>query len=861
MDQKRKFTDIDETEITSDYNFRKRQKIKYNLERDDDPDYEYESTEESVEIVNEDSGSDSESESECDETIDSDDIPNLDDDDDDDDDEKEEDNSLIPSNHDLDNNLQKSILKKMINEINEIDNFDLDEYLTDLEDKIDSSENKKHSVIEMSAINVSNRVIKNLIAEIRFEYDVMRGDFDIITYLESRIKLIDDMNALPPMPIKFVKIDPLKFLATLLTGKRGEEEYDEDEDEDYVDEEETPKKKGKLSFNKQFSNFLKNGIITPKDNMSYFKKLSEDDKKKYIDGINKIKEQYKVDKPKILKILESDMHVNNKTVILNKLQNFSQLNPYSSGFFKMKKWVDSITQIPFGVYKKPPVSLDSPQHEITTYLSKVGKHMDDAVYGHTKAKKQILQLIAHTISNPKEGGSILAIQGPPGVGKTQLIQDGISKALGRPFEFISLGGATDSSFLQGHSYTWEGSTCGMIINVLKSAQCMNPVIFFDELDKVSQSHRGNEIINILTHLTDSTQNHHFNDKYYAGIDFDLSKAIFIFSFNDEHKINRILKDRMYIIRTEGFQVNEKLKIANKYLVPRIMDSVGFGKDDIIFKKDVLKYIIDTYTFEGGVRRLKECVLEITKEINLRSLNGEKILGKKVNFPIYVNKKMLSQDIFKDRHKIVHDLIHDEPKVGLVNGLWANEYGVGGIIPIETFKIPTATKLQLDLTGMQGDVMKESMRVAKTVAWNIIPDNVKQKLGKSWKEFGNTGIHIHCPDGSTPKDGPSAGTAITIAIISLLMNIPFNNKMAMTGEINLRGEVKKIGGLHSKLNGAKKAGIEKVLIPVENMDDLKKIKEEHEDLFSKNFEVVPVNNIWEVLKLSFINLDIKTIKKY
>ena len=249
----------------------------------------------------------------------------------------------------------------------------------------------------------------------------------------------------------------------------------------------------------------------------------------------------------MLQIIESDTTLNNKSIILNKLQKFDSLSSFSSEYFKLKSWVDGITQIPFGIYKKNPVSIKSSKSKIKKYLNKVKSHMDNAVYGHENAKKQILQVMAHTISNPKDGGTIIAIQGPPGVGKTQLIQDGISKALGRPFEFISLGGATDSSFLEGHDYTYEGSKPGKIVEVLKKAKCMNPVIFFDELDKVSDTAKGREIINILTHLTDSTQNHHYNDKYYSGIDFDLSKCIFIFSFNDEWKINRILKDKYILL--------------------------------------------------------------------------------------------------------------------------------------------------------------------------------------------------------------------------------------------------------------------------------------------------------------------------
>jgi endopeptidase La len=622
--------------------------------------------------------------------------------------------------------------------------------------------------------------------------------------------------------------------------------YEEDDEDDLL-----KKSNPKDSLDKQFHKFLTNGVITPKDDMKYFKNLSKEEKKKYLETIEELKKNHRVDKPQMLKIIESNTTFNNKSVIINKLQNFESLPPFSGEYFKLKNWVEGINKIPFGVYKDPPVSLSSSsKKDIKTYLKSVKKHMDDAVYGHENAKKQILQVIAQTISKPTEGGTVIAIQGPPGVGKTQLIQDGISKALGRPFEFIALGGATDSAYLEGFDYTYEGSRWGKIVDCLMQAKCMNPVIFFDELDKVSDTAKGEEIINILMHLTDSTQNSHYNDKYYQGVDFDLSRAIFIFSFNEEWKINKILKDRMYVIRTEGFEMKEKVKISKKHLIPKIINSVGYDNSKITFTDEIIEFIIENYTFEGGVRKLKECMLEICKELNLRMLSGTKLLDSKVKFPITLTEEMLTDDIFKKRriHKI--EKVHDKPKVGLVNGLWANDMGVGGLIPIEVFSIPTNSKLELELTGQQGDVMQESMRCAKTVAWNIIPDKCKERLNREWKDFGNTGIHIHCPDGATPKDGPSAGAAITTAIISMLLREPVDNKIAMTGEINLKGEVTEIGGLSQKLNGAKKAGATHVLVPLQNKPDLDKIIAGESNPIDSNFKVTCVSNIWEVLGYCF-----------
>lgn len=749
---------------------------------------------------------------------------------------------------DIKNKLTKTIIEKLKDDVKKKNIKNVNEYLINLENKVKESdftknEDYKNNLLALSSIELSNKILKELILEIKYE-NKYNKKLNLSDYLDNKLELLNEVYNLNNDNNFIFKllIDPINYLE--------DEEYDTSSEDS----------ENKDDYDKQFEKFLSNGVTTSKNDLKYFKNLDNEKKENYLKKINELKDINNVEKPKLLKIIESDISLSNKGIIVNKIQNFESLSPYSGEYFKLKNWVEGINKVPFGIYKKPVVSLaSSSKKEIKNYLDKVKSDMDVAVYGHDNAKKQILQVIAQTITKSNEGGSVIAIQGPPGVGKTQLIQDGISKALDRPFEFISLGGATDSAFLEGFDYTYEGSRWGKIVDSIINAKCMNPVIFFDELDKVSETAKGEEIINILMHLTDSTQNSHFNDKYFQGIDFDLSKCIFIFSFNEEWKINRILKDRMYIIRTDGFQLNEKIKISKNYLIPKIIHSVGYNVDNIIISDDIIKFIIENYTFEGGVRRLKECVLEICKEINLRRLNGSKLLKKKIRFPINLTKEMLTDDIFKKRRSMSITKIYEKPKIGLVNGLWANDMGVGGLIPIEVFSIPTNNKLELQLTGQLGDVMKESMRCAKTVAWNVLPDKYKEKLNNEWKDFGNTGIHIHCPDGATPKDGPSAGAAITTAILSLLMGVQVNNKFAMTGEINLKGEVTEIGGLCEKLNGAKKAGVEIVLVPNQNKNDLEKIENGENNPIDDNFKVILVSNIWEVINHIF-NKNIK-IKKY
>jgi ATP-dependent Lon protease len=270
---------------------------------------------------------------------------------------------------------------------------------------------------------------------------------------------------------------------------------------------------------------------------------------------------------------------------------------------------------------------------------------------------QIMQMLGQLITNPAAIGTAIAIHGPPGTGKTSLVKEGISKILNRPFAFIALGGATDSSFLEGHSYTYEGSMWGKIVQILIDSKCMNPVIYFDELDKISDTPKGEEIAGILTHLTDTSQNSQFHDKYFAEVDFDLSKCLFIFSYNDESKVNPILKDRMYRIMTKGYDQKQKTVISNNYLLPRIREQVKFTEDDIIIPQETIHHIIDEHcNKEDGVRNLKRCMEIIYTKLNLYRLMRpdanlfEEEMSLKVEFPFTVTKEIVDKLIKKDREQ-------------------------------------------------------------------------------------------------------------------------------------------------------------------------------------------------------------------
>ena len=409
-------------------------------------------------------------------------------------------------------------------------------------------------------------------------------------------------------------------------------------------------------------------LIRDKDIMNdiaFFKeKLSVDEQSDMLKQIEEVKKHSHVDKPYRLALLESQIPINFKSIAFKKISNLKHMEPGGSEYYKIKNWVDTFMQIPFGKYRNLPIKFDNNVEESHEFMSNAKSILDTAVYGLSDAKLQIMQMVGQWIVNPEAVGTAIAIKGPMGTGKTTLVKDGISKILGREFAFIALGGATDSSFLEGHSYTYEGSTWGKIVDILVQCKSMNPVIYFDELDKVSDTPKGEEITGILTHLTDTTQNNKFHDKYFSELDFDLSRCLFIFSYNDETKVNPILRDRMYRIQTKGYDLKEKTTISNDYLIPNICQQVKFNSDDIVIPKETIQYIVERYTDkEQGVRNLKRCLEIVHTKLNLYRLMKpdtnlfEKDMNMKITFPITVTQS------------IVDKLIKQEPE----SGNWQHMY--------------------------------------------------------------------------------------------------------------------------------------------------------------------------------------------
>jgi ATP-dependent Lon protease len=499
-------------------------------------------------------------------------------------------------------------------------------------------------------------------------------------------------------------------------------------------------------------------------------------------------------------------------------------------------------------------NINNNMKQITDYMIDVKSTLDKSVHGHDKAKKQIERIIGQWI-NGEQDGYCFGFEGPPGVGKTTLAKRGLSDCLkdnngiSRPFSMIQMGGDSNGSTLHGHNYTYVGSTWGSILQILIDKKCMNPIIFIDEVDKISRTEHGREIVGILTHLLDPAQNDCFQDKYFTGIDLDLSKALFILSYNDVNAIDKILLDRVHRIKFNSLTIEDKLIISNKHILPEVYKKMGL--EGIINIDNVtLKFIIEEYTLESGVRKLKEILFEIVGEINLNILKNN---DNNLNFPIDITIDDIKNNYFKDKQEVITRKVPDENMVGFANGMYATSLGNGGTLPIHGKFFPSEQFLELKLTGLQQDVMKESMHISLTIAWNLTSEEKRKELRLMYDGKNNKyGINIHPGDASIQKDGPSAGVTITSVIYSLLNNIQIKARVAMTGEIQMSGEITAIGGLNYKILGSIKSNVNTFIYPKENKKDFDEFYQKYkDDKILENITFYSVTHINEVFELIFI----------
>lgn len=405
-----------------------------------------------------------------------------------------------------------------------------------------------------------------------------------------------------------------------------EEEESEEEDEGFIGylmNKYVPRNKIRLGKSKKEKEDPDEAPLElNEEEQDYYDELPKSKKKK----LNKQMKQIEAlvsegEVPRKFRILELPIPDSTKASVIKKLDMLTQMEEEGGDTHKLRNWVDGFMRIPFGQFVPLPVKMDDGAAPCAKFLSETRESLDNAVYGMQPAKTQIMQLLAQWIANPGSVGNVIALKGPMGVGKTSFARNGVANVLKRPFEFFSLGGATDSANFVGHSYTYEGSMWGRVVDSLISARCMNPVMYFDELDKVSETAQGQEIISMLIHLTDRSQNSQFHDRYFAGIDIDLSQCLFVFSFNDESKVHPILKDRMQVITCTGYSADDKFQIVEKYIWPQMLERTNFK--DLKITQDAIKFLIREYSSEEeGVRTLIRALETLTTRINLLRIADE-----------------------------------------------------------------------------------------------------------------------------------------------------------------------------------------------------------------------------------------------
>ena len=502
-----------------------------------------------------------------------------------------------------------------------------------------------------------------------------------------------------------------------------------------------------------------------------------------------------------------------KEKCLSELKKLKSMSPMSAEATVVRNYLDWMTELPWSTKSK-----------INTDLQNAQKILDEDHYGLEKVKERIIEFLAVQKRMQKMKGPILCLVGPPGVGKTSLGKS-IAKATNRKFIRISLGGIRDEAEIRGHRRTYIGSLPGKIIQMMKKAGTKNPLFLLDEIDKVGNDYRGDPSSALLEAL-DPEQNKEFND-HYLEVDYDLSDVMFVTTANTLNILPPLL-DRMEVIRLSGYTEDEKVNISQKYLIPNQSKNNGLKKEEWTIDENINRKIIRHYTRESGVRNLEREISKIARKLVKKIDNSEK-----VNNPL--NDKDL-KDLLGVQ-KFNYGEIEEENRVGVVTGLAWTEVG-GEILKIESAVMPGKGKMQI--TGKLGDVMQESVKAAKSyirsksLEYGIIPPI-----------FDKKDFHIHVPEGATPKDGPSAGIGMVTSIVSAITEIPVNKDVAMTGEITLRGLVLPIGGLKEKLLAAHRAGIKKVLIPMENKKDLVEVPKTVLD----SIEIIAVKNVDEVLKVA------------
>ena len=588
-----------------------------------------------------------------------------------------------------------------------------------------------------------------------------------------------------------------------------------------------------LSYSSQIR--LSNSVFDPKKEIDKIKTISSND----LDLKNQL-------------LLSTDMPDYVKKICFDKLE---ELKTSNNETYKIKMYINILIKYPWisqnddNVFK---FLLDD-KLKIKNFLTNIKNKMDENIYGHKNTKTKIIQMMGKLISVQGSNINPIALVGPPGIGKTKFAKI-LSECLNIPFVQITLGGQNDGELLHGHGYTYSGSQPGLIVKKMCDAGSARCIMYFDELDKcVSKNGQSNELMSILIHLTDSMTNSMFQDRFFQEITFPLNKVIFIFSFNDISKVDKILLDRLETIEINNYSLNDKILISNNYLLKQCFKETGFEEKSIIFPNDILTKIIKDYTDESGVRELKRKLDTVMSTLNsdklfqINMFENDKIYT--TDDPLIITEDML-YDIF-GKTKIYLKMVSKEDKIGYGNGLFVSGDS-GGVLDIQIEKNNFKNdKFELKITGNLKTVMHESVHYSFNVALSLITNDAKILFYNRYPD----GLFIHFPSASE-KDGPSAGGLICICFLSIILDLKIKNSYAMTGEIDLNYNIGAIGGVRNKILGGFKHGVNTVILPEENKNDIITLQKDMPEIFDDIHKYIMVKNIYDVIKIIFVDYETK-----
>jgi ATP-dependent Lon protease len=580
---------------------------------------------------------------------------------------------------------------------------------------------------------------------------------------------------------------------------------------------------------------LSNSVFDPKKEIDKIKNISTND----LDMKNQI-------------LLSSDMPDYIKKICLEKLE---ELKTSNNETYKIKMYINILIKYPWISQNDDSLFklLMDDKAKIKDFLTNIKNKMDGNIYGHKNTKTKIIQMMGKLISVQGSNINPIALVGPPGIGKTKFAKI-LSECLNIPFVQITLGGQNDGELLHGHGYTYSGSQPGLIVKKMCEAGSARCIMYFDELDKcVSKNGQSNELMSILIHLTDAMTNSMFQDRFFQEITFPLNKVIFIFSFNDISKVDKILLDRLELIEINNYSLNDKILISNNYLLKQTFKETGFEENTVILSENILKKIIQEYTEESGVRELKRKLDNVLSTLNtdrllqINMFENEKSYS--IEEPLIITEEMVF-DIF-GKTKINLKMVSIEDKVGYGNGLFVSGDS-GGVLDIQiernNFK---SDKFKLKITGNLKTVMSESIHYSFNIALSLITEDARILF---YNKYPN-GLFVHFPS-SSEKDGPSAGGLICICFLSIILDIKIKNGHAMTGEIDLNYDIGSIGGVRNKVLGGIKHGINTIILPDGNKNDIEILIKDMPEIFGEKNKYFLVKNIYEVIKIIFVDYEHK-----